>query len=317
MINFWEKLERPIFALAPLSGVTDSAFRRICREFGADVVYSELASTTALAHNPRLTLAMLRFDESERPYVVQLFGSNPEYFAKSAKLVTEVLQPDGIDINFGCPVAKVIRQGAGAALMANLPQAREVISAVIDNTHLPVSIKTRIKAKDVEIADFLEYMTDLDIKALMLHGRTLTQRFSGPNDFKGTREARRHFPGVFLANGGANNAANGIELLQQTGADGVGVGRGALGRPWIFREMKALLNGGRKGPIAATDIFRVALRHAKMAEELKGRRGILEMRKHLCWYIQSIPDAGKIRQKLAGVNNLENIQEILDSIELP
>ncbi len=316
-MSFWEKLEKPIFALAPLSGVTDSPFRRICREFGADVVYSELASTTALAHNPRTTLELLRFDESERPYVAQLFGYNPEYFAKAARLVTEVLRPDGIDINFGCPVPKVIRQGAGASLMSNLPQAREVISAVIENTHLPVSIKTRIKSKEIEISAFLEYMAGLDIKALMLHGRTLTQRFSGPIDIEKTREARRHFSGILLANGGATNAANGIELLQQTGADGVGVARGALGRPWIFREMKALLNGGPRQPIAPADIFRVALKHAKMAEELKGRRGMLEMRKHLCWYIQSVPDAGKIRKQLAGVNNLGDIQEILDSIELP
>lgn len=316
-MDFWKTLEKPIFALAPLSGITDSAFRRMCKEFGADVVYSELASTAALAHNPRLTLELLRFDESERPYVVQLFGSNPEYFAKAARLVTEALNPDGVDINFGCPVPKVIRQGAGAALMSNLPQAQEVVSAVIENTHLPVSIKARIQVKEVEIATFLDHLADLDIKALMLHGRSLAQRFSGPNETERTRAARRHFKGVLLANGGAGNAAKGIELLQTTGADGVGIARGAFGRPWIFRELKALLNGGQIQPISTADIMRVSLKHARLAEELKGRRGILEMRKHLCWYIQNVPDAGKIRQKLAGVNSVMEIEEILNSIELP
>ncbi|MFZ2446388.1 MAG: tRNA-dihydrouridine synthase [Syntrophobacteraceae bacterium] len=314
-MDFWQTLTKPIFALAPLSGITDSAFRRICKQFGADVVYSELASTAALAHNPGLTLEMLRFEEVERPYVVQLFGNNPEFFAKSARRVTDELRPDGIDINFGCPVPKVTKQGAGAALMTNLPQAREVIQAVVENTHLPVSVKARIKVRDVEIAEFLEYVGDLDLKALMLHGRTYAQRFSGPNEIERTRAARTYFPGVVLANGGANSAENGIDLLQKTGADGLGIARGALGRPWIFRELKAALNGGPDRGISGADMTATALLHARLSEALKGRRGILEMRKHLCWYIQNIPNAGKIRQRLSGVNSLQEIAEILEGIE--
>ncbi len=312
--NFWEILEKPIFAMAPLSGITDSAFRRVCKSFGADLVYSELASTTALVCNPGRTLELIHFEQTERPYIVQLFGSNPEHFARASRLVTEKVRPDGIDINFGCPVPKVIKTGAGAALMANLPLARQVIRSVIENTHLPVSLKVRIRVKDVGLGEFLDHVGDLDIKALMIHGRSLAQRFSGPNEIETTRKVRENFKGVILANGGATNAEKGIELLLKTGADGLGVARGALGRPWIFHELKGRTNGG-PFRISGGQIIKTAMEHARMAETLKGRRGLVEMRKHLCWYVQNIPRAGEIRKRLSAVNSLDEIEQILGAIE--
>jgi tRNA-dihydrouridine synthase B len=314
MTNFWENLKQPIFAMAPLSGITDSAFRRVCKDFGADLVYSELASTTALAYNPAHTLELVRFDPSERPYIVQLFGSNPDHFARAARLVTEQVRPDGIDINFGCPVPKVTKTGAGAALMTNLPLAREVIRSVIENTPLPVSLKVRIRVKDVRLPDFLDYVGDLDIKAVMVHGRSLAQRFSGPNEIETTRKVRENFRGIVLANGGATSAEKGMELLRATGAHGLGVARGALGRPWIFRELKGAANGG-PCTVSRWQIIQTALGHARMAEALKGRRGLIEMRKHLCWYIQNVPRAGEIRKKLAAVTSMDEIEEILETIE--
>jgi len=314
MDTFWQTLKRPIFALAPLSGVTDSSFRQVCKGFGADLVYSELASVAALVHSPRLTLEMLRFDPVERPYIVQLFGSNPDYFARATELVTEKIRPDGIDINFGCPVPKVTRQGAGAALMTDLPLARQVVESVIAHTHLPVSIKVRIAVKEMALNPFLEYMGGLDIRAIMIHGRTYAQRFSGSVSFEGTRSARTCFGGVLLANGGAMDAEKGIELLRETGADGIGVARGALGNPWIFRELKARIDGGPKWSLSSEEMIKTAMKHARLADELKGWRGILEMRKHLCWYIQGIPDAGKVRQRLAAVKSLQEVEDILESI---
>lgn len=309
MDNFWQNLPRPIFALAPLSGITDSAFRQICRRFGADVVYSELSSATALTYQPDATFRVLRFNEVERPYVVQLFGSNPEHFAVAARIVTSEIKPDGIDINFGCPIPKVFKRGAGAALMTNLYLAREVIQSVIENTHLPVSIKVRTKVKDVHLFDLLDRISDLDVKALMIHGRTYAQRFSGPNDIETTRLARSRFRGVILANGGANSAEIGIDLLRETGADGIGVARGALGNPWIFQELKSRLNGGDL-PIDR-NIFEIAREHAEISIGLKGRHGIIEMRKHLCWYLQQIPNAKKLRHMAGKVNSMEDIDEVL------
>lgn len=299
--------------MAPLAGITDSAFRQVCKKFGADVVYSELSSATALFYHPEPTLELLQFNEMERPYVVQLFGNEPEHFAVATRFVTERVKPDGIDINFGCPIPKVTKRGAGAMLMTNLPLAHEVIRTVIDNTDLPVSLKTRTKVKDMELFTFLDSVADLDIKAVMIHGRTYAQRFSGPNDFEMTCGARNHFGGIILANGGARNASSGQELLEKTGADGLGIARGALGRPWIFRELRNALAGKENDGIPAEDIFRVAFEHAELTSALKPARGIIQMRKHLCWYLQNVRDASKMRGIAARVNTLEDVAVLLQA----
>jgi nifR3 family TIM-barrel protein len=311
MADFWQQFKKPIFALAPLSGITDSAFRQVCRRLGADVVYSELSSATALFFQPDKTLQMLRFEEIERPYVVQLFGSDPEHFAGATRIVTQVLQPDGIDINFGCPISKVFKKGAGAALMTNLPLAEEVIRSVIENTHLPVSIKVRTRVKGVELSSLLDRVSGLDLKALMIHGRSYSQKFSGPNDIETTRNAREQFNGIILANGGVNNWVQGMDLLQQTGADGLGVARGAFGNPWIFQELKGALECNGKVAYQAQEVFETALEHAALLADYKGRRGIIEMRKHLCWYLKHVPGGKKLRQRAVQINAVQDIEELI------
>lgn len=311
MRNFWREKDKPIFALAPLAGITDSAFRQMCKGFGADVVYSELSSAAALFFNPEATLGLLRFNEIERPYVVQLFGNDPSHFSAATRIVTEKIKPDGIDINFGCPIPKVTRRGAGAMLMTNIPLARDVIKAVLDNTDLPLSLKTRTKVKDMDLFTFLDAVGDLDIKAVMIHGRTFAQRFSGPNDFEMTRRARDHFQGIILANGGARNAESGLDLLQKTGADGIGVARGALGHPWIFRDIKDRFTGNGVKDMPPEEIFQIALQHARLVHTLKPVRGIIQMRKHLCWYLQNVRDASKLRGMAAKVGNLEDVALLL------
>ncbi|MDD5072053.1 MAG: tRNA-dihydrouridine synthase [Patescibacteria group bacterium] len=316
MDNFWLKLKnsrqkagQAIYALAPMAGITDSAWRQICKEFGADVVYSEMASATALAYNSGKTLEMLKFSPKERPYAVQLFGSNPEHFAKAVKLIEEKIKPDGIDINFGCPVPKIAKQKAGAELFKDLKLSREILKVVIANTTLPVSIKTRTKVGSVDILQFLEYVRGLDIKAIMVHGRTFSQGFSGPVDFKIIKKARKYFSGVILANGGVVDRQTAQDLLEKSGADGVGIGQGALGRPWIFCELKAKSEKVKtKG-----EIFEIILKQAKLAYKLKGRQGIVEMRKHLCWYVQGLSGARKLREKLVKVESLDDIKRILIS----
>ena len=179
MNNFWLKLKnsrrkagQAIYALAPMAGITDSAFRQICKDFGADVVYSEMASATALVYNPAKTLAMLKFSPKERPYVVQLFGSKPEHFAKAVELIQEKIKPDGIDINFGCPVPKVAKQKAGAELFKDLKLSREILKTVIANTTLPISIKTRTKVGSVDILQFLKNVSDLFNPEFAINFRT-------------------------------------------------------------------------------------------------------------------------------------------------
>ena len=250
MANFWKNINKPILALAPMAGITDSAFRQMCKGFGADVVYSEMASATALVFNPQKTLEMLASDKNEQPYVVQLFGSNTEHFAQAVKLLTDKKKiqklkaisyqlPAGFDINFGCPVKKVAKQGAGAVLMDKPELAREIIKAVFDNTDLPVSIKIRSKVGTTDALAFLDKLENLPLAAVMIHGRTLAQGHSGPVNTEIIREARKHFSGIILANGGVKDRETALQLLQKTGADGIGIGQGALGKPWLFDEVRS------------------------------------------------------------------------------
>lgn len=305
--NFWQKLNKPIYVLAPMAGVADSAFRQMCKQFGADVVYSEMISATAIVYNSKKTLELMKFAKKEKPYVVQLFGSKPEHFAQAAKFITKKIKPDGIDINFGCAVKKVAKQGAGVALMANLKLARQVVKATINNTNLPISIKIRSGVDGVMALDFLKNLNDLDIKAVMIHGRTSKQGNSGAVNYKIIKQARKYFKGVILANGGVIDKSSADELLRLTDANGVGIGQGALGKPWIFKEVKS-----QKPKVESEeDIFKIMLEHAKLVKKLKGKEGIIEMRKQLCWYVTGMANAGELRKKLVRAESLEDIKKIL------
>ncbi len=315
MKNFWIKLKnkkKPILALAPLAGFTDSAFRRICKKYGADVVYSEMASATALFYNQNIkkntTLDLLKYErKSEKYYVVQLFGSCPEHFAVAAEIITREIKPDGIDINFGCPVPKIIKQGAGSGLMKNLKNSRAVIEAVLANTDLPVSVKIRTQAGAVSAKQFLQNISDLPVAAVMIHGRSLSQGFAGAADWKTIKSLRPLFKGVILANGGINDLKAAKKTLSETGADGLGLARGVLGRPWMFKEIKEnrLINLNTKA------IFKIALRHAELEKIEKGKRGLIEFRKHLVWYTQGMAGAAKLREQLVRVESLAQIKKIL------
>lgn len=317
--NFWINLKnnkKPILALAPMAGVSDMPFRQLCKEFGADVLYSEMASATALNYNPEKTLELVKFDRAiEAPYIVQLFGANPEHFKVATKIITEQVRPDGIDINFGCPVPKVQKQGAGAILMGNPQLAREVVEAVLANTDLPVSIKIRARMEKgegdarrrVDALEFLEAMKGLDISAVMIHGRSMAQGHSGSVDFEIIKNARDLVLGVLLANGGVVDVATAEELLRETQADGLGIARGAMGKPFIFEEIK----DKREKIKEKREVFQLAVRHAYLAEKLLGRQGIIEMRKHLCWYMTDFPGASELRQKLVQVRSAKEVEEIL------
>ena len=316
--NFWQKLKnkgQPILALAPLAGFTDSAFRQICKFYGADVLYSEMASAAALFYKQKdrasTTLKFLKFQHrQEKYYVVQLFGANPEHFAVATSLVTKYIKPDGIDINFGCPVPKIVKQGAGSGLMSNLIVARQVIQAVLDNTNLPVSIKIRAGVKTINALEFLKNINDLPLAAVMIHGRTLQQGFAGEPDWELIKKARPYFKGVILANGGINSLASAKRALKLSRADGLGLARGILGRPWLFKEIKS----DREINLKPQQIFKIALKQAALVQKQKGKLGIIELRKHLVWYLSGLPGASKVREKLVKVNSLSDIKKILSKV---
>jgi nifR3 family TIM-barrel protein len=311
MKNFWQKFKKPIIALAPMAGITDAAFRYLCGKNGADVVYSEMISAAGLFYDSERTSGLLDSykKNGKAKFVVQLFGNDPKHFAKAVKVI-EKFKPDGIDINFGCPVPKVQKVGAGVKLFQDLDQSHRVIEACLQNTKLPISVKTRTYAGNVSVLDFIEKMKDLPIAAMMVHGRTLAQGFVGEVDYELLNRAQKKFKGVFIANGGISDLKSAQEMLKKTGADGIGIGQAACGRPFIFKQIKkptpAFGHPSQEG-----NILKIAWEHAKLMQKLKGKQGILEMRKHLCWYVKGLPGAAEMRQEFVKVETLADIKKLL------
>ncbi|MEI6627495.1 MAG: tRNA-dihydrouridine synthase family protein, partial [bacterium] len=250
--NFWQKIKKPILALAPMAGVTDSAFRQICKKYGADVVYTEMVSADGLYYDSKKTLEFLRFAKAEQPVVIQLFGKHPEKFTKAAQLA-EKAGFAGIDINFGCPAKKVAGHGGGVTLMRDLPKCREIIEAVLAGTKLPVSIKIRASIKKgketVTALDFLQTIKDLPIAAIMFHGRSYEVPFSGDPDYEMIKKAKVLCPHIpLLGNGGVNSPEDAKKMLDLSGCDGFGLARGLYGKPWLFDLIKDYLKAGKYKP---------------------------------------------------------------------
>jgi nifR3 family TIM-barrel protein len=320
MKNFWQKLNHPILALAPMAGITDSAFRQICRANGADVTYSEMASVSALFFKPGKTLELVRFGKKERPYVVQLFGKDPAHFAKATRIITEKVKPDGLDINFGCPAKKVFGHGSGCALMPQKELAREIITAVCENTNLPVSIKIRAGVKDTTAIHFIENIKDLPFAAVMVHGRTYEGSFHAPVNFAIVEEIKKIIPDkIVLANGGINTPEDALEIMQKyPSIDGLGIARGAWGKPYIFDEIKSSLIARRDGlqSVSTTTydfkkIKKIMIQHAELIWKDKQETGMFEIRKHLVWYIKGFPGAADLRKQLVQAKSVAEIKNIL------
>jgi len=307
MNNFWLKLPKPIIALAPMAGYNDSAFRQICREFGADVVYSEMISVDAIIHNNQKTFRMLKHNKKEYPLVFQLFGNDPEKFKQAVKIINKKIPSYGLspcggspftrrgnseqkiggrvtgyDINFGCPAPKVTKTGAGASLMDEKEKAYQIIKAVCDNTDLPVSIKIRTKVKNTTAEEFINRVKDLSWTTVMIHGRTLNQGFSGEIDYVAIRKIKKLLPDkIVLANGGITDNQSAIRLLKKTGADGLGIARGALGNPWLFANIKKnnIISHG------LTTRKKAILAHAKLFAH--DHPDLTPLRKHLIHYVRA------------------------------
>ncbi|NMC51793.1 tRNA-dihydrouridine synthase [Candidatus Kuenenbacteria bacterium] len=306
--NFWLKLSKPIVALAPMAGYTDSAFRLLCREFGADVVYSEMISVDGLCYKNKKTLDLLKFNSKECPLVFQLFGTDPDKFASAVKIINKIIahHPVGIDINFGCPAPKVAQNGAGAALMNDLNKSYKIIQAVCDNSQLPVSIKIRAGIKNVSALDFIKKVKNLPWAAVMIHGRTLKQGFNGDIDCDLIKKIKTLIPDkIVLANGGLNSLEDAKDILNKTGADGLGLARGVIGNPWLFQEIK----NNRSINTTLAERKKIILRHAKLF--LKDNNNLIPLRKHLVHYFKGQKNASGWRQKIIQAETLSGIKSII------
>jgi len=314
MKNFWKKVEKPILALAPMAGITDSAFRQICRENGADVVYSEMANVSAFFHNSQKTLELVKFSKNkEKYYVVQFFGKNPEHFAKATLIVTKKIKPHGIDINFGCPAKKVFGHGSGCALMPQKKLAREIIKAVCENTTLPVSIKIRAGIGSIDAVEFIKNIKDLPFSTVMIHGRTYEGKFTGKVDFEIVSKIKKIISNkIVLANGGIDTPEKALEILNKyPDIDGLGIARGILGKPFLFKQIKEIIKSGKYAKYNFAKIAKLAVQHAQLLYKTKGDKGMFEIRKHLVWYFKGFPGTAELRKKLVLVKSVKEIKTIL------
>ncbi|MBI5466659.1 MAG: tRNA-dihydrouridine synthase [Candidatus Kerfeldbacteria bacterium] len=323
--NFWLQLKHPILALAPMEGVTDSAFRLLCRRRGADVVYTEFMAAEAITHGAKSVLAKMRFVAEERPVVCQIFGKSPEAFATAAKTI-EDLGFDGIDLNFGCPARKVVSHGAGVALLRDPQYARRLVEAALERITIPLSIKVRTsirkESKDADPGNperytalqLIEAIKGLPVHAIMVHGRGYEQGHSGDIDTDMIRQVKAAFPGIVLANGGITTPAGTADMLDRTGADGVGIARGAWGQPWIFRQSRELLSTGRFIPANPDDVVSAIIEHAKLLNELKGAYGLLEFRKHFGYYVTGFPGAAQWRRQAVTVSTIADVTKLANAI---
>ncbi len=275
------------------------------------------------------TLELMASEKDDTPLVIQLFGNNPEHFAKATKIIDSLPQkptknfacknrefllrkPEGIDINFGCPVKKVMKQESGCALMRKPKLAKKIIEAVLRSTGLPVSVKIRTGIEEKTAFDFLDEVADLNWQTIIVHGRTFSEGFSGEINFDMIKKIKEKYPEkTVIANGGIFSPEKAKTTLKKTGADGIAIARGALGKPWIFSQIRSFLETGKYKNPEISEIKKTAIEHAELMKERKGEKAAFEMRKHLGWYFKGFPEARKLRRKLMKVETVEDIKEIL------
>jgi len=324
------EIDTPV-VLAPMAGITNTAFRRLCREFGGGLYVSEMVTSRALVEQTEGSLRIIGHHESEDVRSVQLYGVDPVTISRAIKLLVDEDKADHIDLNFGCPVPKVTRKGGGAAL----PWKRDLFEAIVNSAvkaagDLPVTVKMR-KGIDSEHLTFLDAgktARDAGVAAIALHGRTASDYYSGIADWNAIAELRESLPDVqVLGNGDIWSAADAIRMMRETGVDGVVVGRGCLGRPWLFGDLQKAFDEYRRDPNsnAAIDLIQPNLgevadafkRHAELLVEYfeNEDHACRDIRKHVAWYFKGYPVGGEFRARLAQVLSLDHMDEILAELE--
>lgn len=309
--------ERPV-ALAPMEDVTDPSFRLICREQGASMVYTEFVSAEALIRNISSTARKLNIDDRERPVAIQIYGREPEAMVEAAKIV-ETAQPDILDINFGCPVKKVAHKGAGAGMLRDIPKMLDITRQVVNAVSIPVTVKTRL-GWDCEhkiITDLGPRLQDCGIKAITVHGRTRSQMYTGEADWTliGQLKADPRMEIPVIGNGDITTPEQAKMAFDTFGVDGIMIGRASFGAPWIFHDVRAMLDHGSWTPLTLAEKFALLRRQIRESvDRIDEYRGILHIRRHLAAspLFKGIPDFRQTKIQMLRANTLDELNAILD-----
>jgi tRNA-dihydrouridine synthase B len=308
-------LNNPVI-LAPMAGITDRPFRDLVKNFGCGLVYTEMISAKALTYKNVRTKAMVDIKEEKGPVSVQMFGSEPEVMAEAALILQEI-GAEIIDINMGCPVPKVVKNCEGSALMRDLERASQIISSVVKKVTLPVTVKIRKGWDDSNInaVEFARMAEDNGVSAIAVHGRTRAQFYSGKADWDIIYQVKNAVKIPVIGNGDIWTPQDAKEMIEKTGCDGVMIGRGVLGNPWLIKHSVHFLEKGILLPLPTPkEKIEMAIYHMKAVVDLKGERvGIKEMRKHIAWYLKGMKDAARMREKVNKLNTEKEVTEMLQT----
>ncbi|WP_381798695.1 tRNA dihydrouridine synthase DusB [Streptomyces niveus] len=316
---------RPPVVLAPMAGITNAPFRTLCREFsgGKGLFVSEMITTRALVERNEKTMQLIRFDATETPRSIQLYGVDPVTVGKAVRMIADEGLADHIDLNFGCPVPKVTRKGGGSALPYKRPLLRAILHEAVSNAgDLPVTMKMRKGIDDGHLTylDAGRIAVEEGVTAIALHGRTAAQHYGGTADWDAIARLKEHVPEIpVLGNGDIWSADDALRMVRETGCDGVVVGRGCLGRPWIFGDLVAAFEGtGELARPALREVAGVMRRHAELLGEWIGdeARGVIDFRKHVAWYLKGFSVGSEMRKKLAITSSLAELDSLLGELDL-
>ncbi|MCX5201331.1 tRNA dihydrouridine synthase DusB [Streptomyces sp. NBC_00237] len=324
-LNIGPHVVQPPVVLAPMAGITNAPFRTLCREFsgGKGLFVSEMITTRALVERNEKTMQLIRFDATEQPRSIQLYGVDAVTVGKAVRMIVDEDLADHIDLNFGCPVPKVTRKGGGSALPYKRPLLRAILHEAVGNAgDRPVTMKMR-KGIDDDHITFLDagrIAVDEGVTAIALHGRTAAQHYGGTADWDAIARLKEHVPEIpVLGNGDIWSADDALRMVRETGCDGVVVGRGCLGRPWLFGDLVAAFEGREeRAKPTLREVAVVMRRHAELLGEWIGdeARGVIDFRKHVAWYLKGFSTGGEMRKKLAVASSLAEMDAHLSELDL-